>query len=252
MQTRVVQPLISVIIPARDEAIFIGRVVNGVARVLADIPHETVVVDDGSEDETALIARECGAVVLTHTRNRGKGAAIQTGARLARGSILVFLDGDGSHDPSDIPRIVAPLLCRQAELVIGVNPGRPSRQNGELFLRHLCSLVASLAMSVLISVVLPMATRLRCPVRWTRISDCTSGFRALTKDVYGQLNLVSEGFEFEAEVVFEVARNQLRIAEVPVIYRRSNDGSHLSIVRDGIRTLRLLAAKLFREFTALR
>src|SRR5512147_2223 len=97
-------PHISVIMPAFNEEDVIGGVVEQIRAVLGEIgkSHEIIVIDDGSSDNTALIAQRSGAMVIQHPYNIGNGAAVKTGIRNARGSILVTLDGDGQHDPNDI------------------------------------------------------------------------------------------------------------------------------------------------------
>ena len=88
---------ISVVIPAKNEAAAIGQTVE---RVLAVLPEaELVVVNDGSTDDTAQVARQAGATVIDHPYSKGNGAAIKTGARAATGEVIVFLDGDGQHAP---------------------------------------------------------------------------------------------------------------------------------------------------------
>ncbi|MBV5331231.1 glycosyltransferase family 2 protein, partial [bacterium] len=101
-------PRISVIIPALNEGLVIGNVVKQIQAVVntLDENHEIIVIDDGSTDDTVEQAREAGAVVIQHPYNIGNGASVKSGIRRARGSILVTIDGDGQHDPNDIPRLV--------------------------------------------------------------------------------------------------------------------------------------------------
>ena len=105
------------IIPACGEERFIGSVVRG---VLEHLDH-VVVVDDQSADQTARAAREAGAEVIRHTRNLGKGAAIKTGlSKVADGfGYFLFMDGDGQHDPSDIPAFFAAINDSGADLIVG-------------------------------------------------------------------------------------------------------------------------------------
>src|SRR4051812_42261286 len=109
-----VEPGVSVVIPTRDEEGLIAAIVEAVR------PHATeiLVVDGHSTDRTREIAAACGARVILDA-GRGKGEALRRSFTEARGEILVFIDADGSHDPNDIPRLVAPIRQGQAELVIG-------------------------------------------------------------------------------------------------------------------------------------
>jgi hypothetical protein len=112
---------VSVVIPAHDEASTIGDVVAACLRHTPDLD-EVVVVDDGSRDDTARVARTAGAVVLRHPFNLGYGAALQTGYRyaLARGAPLVVqMDADGQHDPREIARLAAPIERGECDLVVG-------------------------------------------------------------------------------------------------------------------------------------
>ena len=110
--------MISVILPAKNEAAALAGVL---ARIRATVPGaEIVVVDDGSTDDTAAVARAAGARVHSHPVSLGNGAAIKSGARVASGDTLVFLDADGQHPPEAIPALLA-------KLEQGYEMGRPSQ-----------------------------------------------------------------------------------------------------------------------------
>ena len=236
--------LVSVIIPARDEANSIGNLILKIREALSKYPHEVVVIDDGSKDATGQIARSNGAIVVSHGKNLGKGAAMKTGVENTTGSIIVFLDGDGAHDPQDIPVVVTPLLQGRADLVIGSRTLPESKVPISSITRRLSNNLASFTISVIISLLLPAATLFKCPMKWTRITDCTSGFRAIRRDAWQKLDLVSQGFSVETEMVYEVARNKLNIAEAPISCNWNSQFSRLSIMKDGLKTLNLLAKKL--------
>ena len=107
--------MITVIIPACNEEKKIYQVVQGAGRH-AD---EVIVVNDGSVDATAQLAREAGARIVMHEKRRGYIEAIKTGLRRAQGDIIVTIDGDGEHDPEDIPLLVKPIYDDKADLVLG-------------------------------------------------------------------------------------------------------------------------------------
>jgi len=239
--------LVSVIIPARDEANSIISLIPKVKESLSGYPHEIVLVNDGSSDRTEAIAQSVGATVISHERNLGKGAAMKTGVENARGDILVFLDSDGAHDPQDIRSIIAPIVQEKADLVIGSRVLPESRVHVSPLTRRLSNDLASFASSVLISVLLPLVTLFRYRAKWVRITDCTSGFRAIKKENWQKLTLVSRGFEIETEMIYEAAKRKFTIVEVPISCNWDSEMSRLSIVRDGLETLKLLAGKLVRD-----
>ena len=238
------QLFVSVIIPARDEASSIGSLIFNINESLSGHTHEIIVIDDGSEDGTGEIARNNGTIVISNEKTLGKGAAMKTGVENAKGDIFVFIDGDGAHDPQDIPTIITPILQNKADLVIGSRALQESRVAISPITRRLSNNLASFVISVIISFLLPLATLFKCPMKWIRISDCTSGFRAIKEEAWQKLKLKSQSFEIETEMIYEAARNKLIITESPISCNWNNEISRLSIIGDGVKTLKLLATKL--------
>ena len=245
--------LVSVIIPSRDEANSIGSLITKIKRGLSGYPYEIIVVDDGSKDETKEVARSNNTIVISYKKNLGKGAAMKTGVENAGGDIIVFLDGDGAHDPEDIPRVIAPILEGEADLVIGSRALPESEVSISPLTRRLSNNLASFIISIIVSFLLPLAIKLnrlfkpsestqRTKLVW--ITDCTSGFRAITKEGWQKLDLVSQGFQIETEMIYEAVRNKLTIAQAPISCNWNSHFSHLSVPRDGLKTLSLLARKL--------
>ncbi|MDD2760403.1 MAG: glycosyltransferase family 2 protein, partial [Methylomonas sp.] len=131
---------LSIILPAKDEAAGLGKLLKQIAKVVPDA--EILVVDDGSSDNTSEAAREAGANVVRHPYNQGNGASIKTGARNAKGDILIFMDADGQHDPADIPALLYKLE-QGYDMVIGARHGRTQacwlRKIGSNFYNRLAS-----------------------------------------------------------------------------------------------------------------
>ena len=203
-------------IPAYNEAASIAEVVRATRRYV----DEVVVVDDGSSDATAQIARGAGASVVRHHVNRGKAAGIVTACRAAaeRGAdVLVLLDGDGQHDPDEIPRLLAPVRRGEADVVVG---------SRFLDLRNPIPFYRTIGQRVL-----NLATHLGSGIP---CSDSQCGYRALTRRAFTALELREtflHGLAVESEMQFEIAARGLRLAEVPVYVRydekaRRNPAKH--------------------------
>lgn len=260
-------------VPCYNTARTIAAVVAGARGYVDDV----IVVDDGSADDTARVAASAGAVVISHKKNLGKGAAMRTAAAGTDADILVFIDGDGQHDPRDIPLLLHPLTLGLADYVIGSRYLSKSEVSANPFSRRVANAAASLVISFIISVFQPLARffsrrplprnspvfaaagrfpgggvyTLRSPYyrilngKFKWVTDCTSGFTALRKANWPHLHLISQGFQIETEMVFEQAKNGFMIAEVPISCKWGSSVSHLSILRDGFRTLLLLSRKMF-------
>ena len=232
---------------------------------------EVLVIDDGSTDVTAQEAKAAGASVISHDKNRGKGAAIKTGFKKVDGDIIIFIDGDGQHDPDNIPKLLAPIIQGRADFVIGSRYLSGSKTSSNPFSRKATNAIASFIISFIISVIQPIARFIsRKPSssgshlqiygtdkfavnfknyrvldgRFKWITDCTSGFTAMKKENYGKLNLLSNGFQIETEMIFEQAKNGFVIAETPISCNWERSLSKLSITGDGIKTLLLLVGKM--------
>lgn len=205
------------IIPAWNEAERLDGVLAEVVRAASDF--EVVVVDDGSQDETAAIAERAGARVLRHPFNLGYGAALQTGYKYAlqRGaSLVVQMDADGQHDPGEIPELVGPVLAGEFDLVVGsrfLEPGGyrhgPLRTLGRQLFRGLARLAG------------------------LRVSDPTSGFQAMNIEV---LKVYTRNF-FPADypdvdVLLAAFRHGLRVGERPV---HMKPGPRASTLHAGLR-----------------
>lgn len=211
------------VVPAYNEASVIGAVIHGLRRFVGEV----MVVDDGSTDVTATVARQAGAVVVRHFLNRGQGAALATGmaAAVAWGAdIVVTFDADGQHDPADIPKLVEPLLLERHDVCLG------SR-----FLGNRKSAVPAARRALLQFAV--FFDRLRTGLR---ITDTHNGLRAFTAAAAAQLRIRQDGMAHASEILDHIASLGLRYVEVPVTVRYTHyaraKGQRLSggftIVRD--------------------
>jgi glycosyltransferase involved in cell wall biosynthesis len=190
---------------------------NTIADVLVNvIPHvsELVVIDDGSEDSTGLIAENHGALVIHHSHNLGKGAALRHCFDLARkrgSDIVVTLDADGQHDPDDIPSLVIPIQASEADIVIG------SRTMNMKALKSMG--LVTFASNRLVSWLLS--------ARYGgNFTDVQTGYRAFSKAAIQRIlpRLKSTGFEIELEIIYKARLLGLKLKEVPVSIRKRTEG----------------------------
>ncbi|OGL72384.1 hypothetical protein A3F28_01150 [Candidatus Uhrbacteria bacterium RIFCSPHIGHO2_12_FULL_57_11] len=185
------------VIPAWNEELVIGEVLDG----LRSRVDEMVIVDDGSDDRTALIARTRGATVVRHAVNRGLGAALGTGiaAALRRNAeIIITFDADGQHLPDDIPAVLAPILSGDADIVIGTRLRDPK---GMPPIRRLANQIGNLVTLVLFGV---------------KVTDSQSGFRALSRYAAERIEIRTDRMEVSSEILAESRRKNLKLVEVPI------------------------------------
>ncbi|HET7178065.1 MAG TPA: glycosyltransferase family 2 protein, partial [Solirubrobacterales bacterium] len=171
---------VAILIPAYNEAESIGHVLDGMPREVCGVETAVLVVDDGSRDGTGDVAAEHGAVVARHVINRGGGAALRTGYRLMVDSgaeVVVTLDADGQHLPSEMERLVKPVLEREVDVAHG------SRVLGRADRNHFARELGIVFFNRLVSFI----TR-------THVTDCSNGYRAVRATVLPQLVLRQEQF----------------------------------------------------------
>lgn len=197
-ETPALSPKIAVI-AAHNEDRFIGSVVLKTRHYVDQV----IVVDDGSTDLTAQLAEEAGAVLIRHDTNRGKAEAVNTGLRHARqmdAAIVVLIDGDGQHDPTEIPALLAPIENQQADMVVGSRflTIRSRIPRWRIFGQHALTLATNVASGV-------------------PLTDSQSGFRALSRAALQQLNFrPNGGFSIESEMQFLAHQHHLAVTEIPV------------------------------------
>lgn len=207
---------LSIVIPAKNEG---GAIAAVVANARAEYPDaEIIVVDDGSDDDTAKVATDAGAKVISHPEGLGNGAAVKTGARAADGDIIAFMDGDGQHTASEL----APLLKRLDEgyeMAIGARDTGSHANVGRLFANGLYNAVASM-------------------LSGRRILDLTSGFRVARAEKFRQfLYLLPNGFSYPTTITMAFLRSGYPITFEPISAAERIGKSHIRPVRDGVRFL---------------
>lgn len=202
------RPRTVAIIPALNEEAAIGAVVRGASASVS----RTIVVDNGSRDATPAVARDAGAEVVVEPR-RGYGQACLSGLAAAReAEVIVFLDGDWSDDPRQIPDVLAPILEGRADLVIGSRAlGRSASGS------HPWHAVAGTRFCVALMNLLV----------GTRATDL-GPFRAITAGALARLGMADRNYGWTVEMQVKAARAGLRVVEVPVDYRRRIGRSKVS------------------------
>ena len=255
------------VIPCLNTGHVIFDVVSGVKKYV----DEVIVVDDGSTDNTAEMAKSAGARVIIHGRNMGKGAAMKTATRDIDADIIVFIDGDGQHDPDEIPALLEPVISQKFDAAIGSRHLLGSKISYPLIRRRLSNNLASLAISIITNILLPVIVLLSFRIHLNQlgtkfdswffynskskskkvVTDCTSGFRAVRNKQWRKLNLASQGFQIETEMLYELAKHRVVLTEVPISCKWNGHYSSLSITRDGFKTVRLLARKLASDLKAM-
>jgi glycosyltransferase involved in cell wall biosynthesis len=231
--------LLTVIVPVYNEAATVDALLRRVVAVPLDL--QVVVVDDGSTDGTTAVLERWEdhprVELLAHSCNRGKGAAIRTGLEHARGRYTIIQDADLEYDPDDYPRLLAPLLAGDADVVYGSRYLRRDAHTGlgaagavtprpcwTLFRVGVCSLNA--------------ATR---AIYGARLSDEATCYKIFATDALGAMRLECERFEFCPEATAKACRMGLRIAEVRVRYspRGVREGKKIRW-RDGVEAFQTL------------
>jgi len=221
---------VSIIIPVYNEADNIGRLLERVKEKNPDA--EIIVVNDGSTDNTAQVATEAGATVYGHPYNIGNGAAVKSGIRIASGHFLVFMDGDGQHDPADIPRLLEYLP--EFDMVVG------ARQKGSQasWLRGLGN---------------KMYNWLASYVAKFPVEDLTSGFRAVKADVARNfLYLLPNTYSYPTTLTLCVLRNGRSLKYVPIQVKPRRKGeSKVRMFSDGVRFF-LIITKICTLYSPMR
>lgn len=211
---------LSIVLPAKNES-------EGLARTLPRIRDlypeaELIVVDDGSTDQTALVAAQSGARVLSSPYSMGNGAAIKRGARAATGEIIVFMDADGQHDPA----LIHPLLDKLGEgydMVVGARDASGQANVGRGAANALYNRLASWMTGM-------------------KVADLTSGFRAVRAERFREfLHLLPNGFSYPTTSTMAFFRSAYPVAYVPIpVAKRMGTNSHIRPLRDGVRFLLII------------
>jgi glycosyltransferase involved in cell wall biosynthesis len=192
--------LIVAAIPALNEEKTIAKVV---ARAMKHVD-KVVVVDDGSTDDTALIAQSLGAHVVRHEENKGYGAAIRScfsAARDLAADVLVTLDGDGQHDPEQIPKVIEPILNGESDVAVG-SRFHPGGDREEIPRYRI--------------VGMRMLNEATNRIAKQKVTDTQSGFRAYSRKAIDSIRVYETGMGVTSEIDVRTGDAGLRVVEVPI------------------------------------
>lgn len=222
---------LSIVIPAYNEEKAVGAIIERClaerARIVAETPVESVeilVVDDGSRDRTAHIAGGYREVrLISYRRNQGYGAALKRGFKEGRGTLVSFLDADGTCDPGDFVPLVNRLLAEGADVALGSRLGPESEMPR---VRRLGNRIYTVLINALTS---------------ARITDSASGMRVIRKSSLEKLYPLPDGLHFTpAMTARAVSSDSLKLIEVPIGYKERVGKSKLSVIKDGVRFLKVI------------
>jgi glycosyltransferase involved in cell wall biosynthesis len=203
--------LLAVVVPVKDEEATLGELLDRISRVrVPGYEPRPIVVDDGSTDRSAEVARQRGAAVVRHAENRGLGAAVRTGLRAAvqAGAVVIaYLDADLEYYPEDIPRLVEPILAGRADYVLGSRFACGAR--GMRLHRRLGNYA--------FTALLVLLTR-------RRISDGQTGMRAFSREAADRAEIIHD-YNYAQVLTLDLARKGVRMEEVPVRYRVREHGA---------------------------
>lgn len=225
--------IVGIIIPACNEEKTIADVIGRVRLTMErmNVSYEIIVIDDGSKDGTGQLAKKAGALVISHPYNIGNGAAVKTGIRNSKGKILVMMDGDGQHNPEDIPHLMEKI--GQYDMVVGAR----TSDSDSSFHRNVANKFYNLFASYICK---------------RKIQDLTSGFRALKGDVARQfVSLLPNTFSYPTTITMAILRSGYSLSYVPIKANRCAGKSKIKLIRDGSRFF-LIILKIATLFSPMR
>lgn len=220
----------SIILPAKNEAAALELLLPQLRELFAK--EEIIVVDDGSNDQTLAVCEANRVRVITHPHSMGNGAAVKSGARAATGDILVFMDADGQHRPSDIS-VLLEKSKQGFEMVVGARTSGSQAGVHRAFANSFYNKLATWMVG-------------------QDVEDLTSGFRVVKADKFRKfLYLLPNGFSYPTTITMSFFRAGLPVAYVPIVAAKRVGKSHIRLLRDGGRFL-LIIFKIGTLYSPLR
>lgn len=222
--------LISIIIPAYNEQDTIEKTVVEVKKL--NLNKEIIIIDDGSKDNTIALARKIeGIRIIEHGINRGRGAAIKSGINNSNGEIICTQDADMEQLPSDIPKLIQPILDGKADVVYGSRFRDPKNSQTSTWIRILGNKLFAFIGNILFR---------------QNLTDVYTGSKCFSKRIFDHIRFEAEGFEQEVEILAKVSKHKMRIVEIPIEYSFRTAGVSKMKLRDGVRGLYTILKYYFK------
>ena len=210
---------ISIVIPCKNEENTIATLIENL--IDSNIADEIIVVNDGSTDNTLKIINDYNIKVITHPYSKGNGASIKAGARKATCDILIFMDADGQHQVSEIPKLIAGIE-HNFDMVIGARDNKSQASVARLVGNKIYNRLASL-------------------ITGHKVKDLTSGFRACRRKYFMDfISLLPNGFSYPTTITMAFFRSGYSIKYIPISVKKRKGKSHISLLTDGIRFLLII------------
>lgn len=223
---------LSIIIPVYNEEHTIARVLSALNSIhLPAWKHEIIIIDDGSTDSTRKriqnkLSLLPHASLIIHSKNSGKGTAVQSGMKKAKGEYILIQDADMEYSPGDISRLLKPIAEGRAEVVYGTRLNRlPNLKRDERTFRFLAHYFGNRILSLLVSILYAHP-----------LTDIETGYKIFPRAIFKKANFTSRGFEFEPEITAKLLKSGYKITEIPITTnpRGYKEGKKLRTVPDGL------------------
>jgi glycosyltransferase involved in cell wall biosynthesis len=213
------KPNISIIMPAKNEARALETFLPRLKQIYSDA--QILVVNDGSTDDTKEVCLANSVEVISHAYSMGNGAAIKSGARAARGEILVFMDADGQHDPKNIAKLLTK-LDEGHDMVVGARSASSQASLGRSIANYIYNKFAGFMVN-------------------HKIDDLTSGFRAVKANKFKEfMHMYPNGFSYPATSTMAFFRSGYSVAYIPIEANKRIGSSHIRLIKDGVRFVLIL------------
>lgn len=235
---------LSIIVPAYNEEKTIKEILTKVDKLdLEGITKEIIVIDDGSKDGTLKAIKEASSlikdlIILSNRKNHGKGVAVTSGIKRASGDIIIIQDADLEYNPSDIPRLIRPILENKASVAYGTR----LKSSPVFFGKNKTPLLPHFFGNKFLSYITSM-------LYGYSISDMETGYKAFSKKVFEGIRIKAKSFDFEPEITAKILKRKIRIHEIEIKTkpRNYNEGKKLYAVKDGPKALWTLIKYRFTD-----